>query len=321
MIRDPVLRRRAHGGTAEQALVVRLVVAEEDGRSAVCHELERAEKRMLGDEARCAAGAQFRLLDVDVPRPRVAIPRRREDVDRLGVGPRVRHTDRHQQVVRVALRVVDLDDPVAVLAEHTGVEQLVLGVELPAPGVLRHEIVVWERPLRVVVTPAVPRVTRERVEVPPVLLRVLAMVALIAGEPEDPLLEDRIASVPQRERQAEPLLDVGEAGQAVLPPPVRPRAGMIVRQVLPRGASGAVVLAHRPPLAFREVRAPVVPVAGLPQPVLQPAEALDPFAFHAHVCIPLISVHAYWWRTARRPFHARAAAHRSARPVRRGPRA
>ena len=202
-------------------------------------------------------------------------------MDRLGVGPRVRDADRHQQVVRVGLRVVDLDDPVAVLVEDARVEQLVLRVELPAPRVLGHEVAVRERTLRVVVAPAIPRVARQRVEVPPVLLRILAVVALVAGQAEDALLEDRVAPVPERERETEPLLDVREAGEPVLAPAVGARAGMIVRQVLPRGAVRAVVLADRAPLPLAEIRAPVVPVAGLAQAVLEPAEALDAFAFHA----------------------------------------
>ena len=73
-----------------------------------------------------------------------------------------------------------------------------------------------------------------------------------------------------------------EAGEAVLAPAVGPRAGMVVRQVLPRRAVRAVVLAHGPPLALAEVRAPVVPVARLAQPVLEAAEALDPLALDAH---------------------------------------
>ena len=38
------------------------------------------------------------------------------------------------------LRVVDLDDPVAVLVERAGVEQLVLGIELAAPAVLGDQV-------------------------------------------------------------------------------------------------------------------------------------------------------------------------------------
>ena len=136
--------------------------------------------------------------------------------------------------MRVGLRVVDLDDPVAVVVEDARVEQLELRVVLAPGGVLLDERLVGERGLRVVVAPPVPRVGRRRIEVPPVLLGVLAVVALVAGEPEDPLLQDRVAPVPEREPEAEALLDVGEAGEPVLSPPVGPRPGVIVRQVLPR---------------------------------------------------------------------------------------
>ena len=45
-----------------------------------------------------------------------------------------------QQVGRVGLGVVDLDDPVAVVVEDAGVEQLVLRVELAAPAVLVDQV-------------------------------------------------------------------------------------------------------------------------------------------------------------------------------------
>jgi hypothetical protein len=44
-----------------------------------------------------------------------------------------------------------------------------------------------------------------------------AVVALRAGQPEQPLLEEGVAPVPQREPEAEPLLDVAEPGQRVRP--------------------------------------------------------------------------------------------------------
>src|SRR4051812_39511481 len=71
--------------------------------------------------------------------------------------------------------------------------------------------------------------------------------------------EDRVASVPQRDPQAQPLLAVAETRQTVLAPSVRPRPGLVVRQVRPGGAVRAVVLADRPPLALAEVRTPQVP--------------------------------------------------------------
>src|SRR5262249_29710633 len=157
--------------------------------------------------------------------------------------------------------------PVAVVVEGARVEQFVFGVELAAPPVLGDEVGIRERRLRVVVAPAVPRVARRRVEGPPVLLGVLAVVPLVPGQPEDALLQDGVAAVPEREPEAKALLDVAEAGQAVFAPAIRARAGVVVREVLPGGAAGAVVLAHSAPLALAQVRAPQVPVAGLAQPV------------------------------------------------------
>src|SRR4029450_7311191 len=44
----------------------------------------------------------------------------------------------------------------------------------------------------------------------------------------------------------------------------------------PGVAVGAVVLPHRAPLPFAQVRTPEIPVAGLAQPILQPPERFDP---------------------------------------------
>src|SRR5580704_3641613 len=112
---------------------------------------------------------------------------------------------------------------------------------------------------------------RDRVQIPPVLLDVLAVIALRPGQPEGPLLQDRVAAVPQRQAQAQPLLDITEPGQAVLTPPVRAGPGRIMRQVVPRLTVRAVVLPHRPPLALADVRPPPIPITRLTEPVLEPA--------------------------------------------------
>jgi len=175
----------------------------------------------------------------------------------LGAG--VRHPHPHQHVRRVGLGVVDLDDPVAVAVEDAGVEQLVLRVLPRARPVGGDQVVVGERRLRVVVAPAQPGVARQRVEVPPVLLGVLAVVALVAVQSEDPLLEHPVAPVPQREPEAQPLVDVADPGEPILAPAEGLRARVLVGQVLPGRPVGAVVLAYRPPGAFAHVRAPRVP--------------------------------------------------------------
>ena len=99
------------------------------------------------------------------------------------------------------------------------------------------------------------------VEVEVVFLDVFAVISLVASEAEQPLLQDGIAAIPQGQCKAQILMAVGDAGQTILVPSVGPRAGMIVREVVPRVAIGAIVLADRAPCALGNKRSPPVPVA------------------------------------------------------------
>ena len=239
---------------------------------------------MLDGDRRLPRGAQgrLRLAGIKIPGPGVAEPGRRQHVDSLGLRALVGELDGHQQVVRAGLGVVHLGDPVPVAVERAGVQQLVLGLVTVPAGVGVDQVLVRERALRVVVAPPVPGVAGDRVQVPPVLLDVLAVVALRAGQPEGPLLQDRVAPVPQRQGQAQPLVDVAEPGQPVLSPPVGPGPRVIVRQVVPGFAVGAVVLPDRAPLPLADVRPPVVPLPGLQQPVFELSEFGYPVTLGAH---------------------------------------
>src|SRR5262249_30205110 len=92
-----------------------------------------------------------------------------------------------------------------------------------------------------------------------ILFDILAVVTLRIGEAKEPLFENRIFAIPQRQRKAQALPIVGEAGQTVLAPAVSPRASLIVAEVVPRVAIVAVVFAHSAPLALAQVGAPLVP--------------------------------------------------------------
>ena len=100
---------------------------------------------------------------------------------------------------------------------------------------------------------------RRRVEVPVGLLDVLAVVALVAAQAEQALLENRVDAVPEGDREVQPALVVADPQQAVLAPAVRTRAGVIVGQVLPCRPVRRVVLADRAPLALAEIGTPAVP--------------------------------------------------------------
>ena len=140
------------------------------------------------------------------------------------------------------------------------------------PPVRFHQVPVRELPLRILVEVLHVRVRGRRVEVEVVLLDVLAVVPLAVGEPEEALLEDGVALVPEGEGKAEALLVVGDPAEAILAPAIGARAGLVVAEVVPRVAVLAVVLAHRAPLPLAQVGPPLLPgdarLPGVVQPFL-----------------------------------------------------
>ena len=193
-------------------------------------------------------------------RPVVPEPQRRQEMQFGRVRSPVDRRDLHQDVFRTGLGVLHEDVEVPVVVEDAGVEQLVLDLVPGTPAVRLHQVGVGKRRLRILVEILHVRVRRRAVEVEVVLLHVLAVVALAVGQSEEPLLEDRILPVPQGQREAEALLVVGNAGQAVFAPAVGARAGLIVGEEIPGVTVLAVVLAHGSPLALAEVRSPLLPV-------------------------------------------------------------
>src|SRR4051794_11430555 len=99
------------------------------------------------------------------------------------------------------------------------------------------------------------------VDVEVVLLHVLAVVALGVGQPEQPLLEDRVVPVPQTQGETHQPLVVADAREPVLTPAVGARAGLVMGEVVPCIAVVAVVLTNGPPLTLAEVGAPLPPAA------------------------------------------------------------
>src|SRR5512139_3644159 len=168
--------------------------------------------------------------------------------------------DLHQDVVRAGLGVFDEDIEIAVVVERAAVDQLELG-NLPAPApVLFCQQRVGKRALGILVEHLEIGVGGRGVEVIIEFLHVLAVVGFAVGESEQPFLEEGVLLVPQRQSQAQVLVLVAQAGDAVLAPAVGAAARLVVGEVIPGVAPRAVVLAHSPPLAFAEVRPPAPPL-------------------------------------------------------------
>ena len=203
-------------------------------------------------------------------------------MQRVGIGAGIGDLDLHQKVGRACLGIVSLDHPIAVLVEHPRVQELVLRLRPTASAVLHSELLVGEGGLRIVVPPTVPCMAGDGIEVPPVFLRVLAVVGLGSVQAIEPLLQDRITPVPKGKAEAHPLLDVREASQAVLPPAVGTGSRVVVGKVVPGFAVGAVVLSNGGPLALAHIWPPPIPVARRPKAILQVAEAGNTVPFVTH---------------------------------------
>ncbi len=210
---ERVLDVRRPVGFAEQALGVGLVVGEQQlGEAAVGpgpgDERDAAERRVVGLEPARPGGGDRRpgriLVVVPPPAPGVAEPQRRQQVQRRRVRAAVADRDADEDVVGRGLGVLDLHVEVAAVVEDARVGQLELRLAARPRAVLAAQPLVRELGLRVLVQRLEVRVRRRGVEVEVRLLDVLAVVALVIGEPEQAFLQDRVAAVPQREREAQP---------------------------------------------------------------------------------------------------------------------
>ena len=269
---ERVLDVRGRVGLAPETGGVALVLGEEQLRSSIAREPVLAELVVGGlDDARPRL-AQRGLGLVVAPGPGVAEPERRQDAKPGRLRPAVVHGDANENVLRALLRVLHEHVEVPIVVEGARVEQLVLELLPRSPAVRLDQVPVGILPLRVLVEVLHVRVGGRAVDVEVVLLDVLAVVRLTVGEPEQALLQDGIPLVPQRQRQAQPLLVVREAREPVLAPPVGARAGLVMGEVVPGVAVVAVVLADRAPLPLAEVGSPLLPgdvrLARLVQPLL-----------------------------------------------------
>src|ERR1700761_3770003 len=88
------------------------------------------------------------------------------------------------------------------------------------------------------------------------------MITLRTGQAEDALFQAGIASVPERQCETQPLRPVAEARKPILVPAIGAGSRMLIGKISPRIAVGAVVLAHRAPGPFADIRPDDLPIAG-----------------------------------------------------------
>ena len=180
-------------------------------------------------------------------------------VSRGRLGSSIDDGDARENIVGGGLRVFDEDVEKSVAVEDAGVDELELGVEPRSRPVLVDEPRIGKLAVRVAVEHLHIRVRRQSVEEKVILLNVLAMIALAVCKSEKALFKDRILAVPHRYAKTQLLKPVADARDAVFTPTVGTGARLVVREVGPGGAVGAVIFAYRSPLPFAEVGSPAMP--------------------------------------------------------------
>src|SRR5262249_26285368 len=97
------------------------------------------------------------------------------------------------------------------------------------------------------------------VQIEIIFFDVLAMIPFAVGQTEQPLFDNRIFPVPERQCKAKELLIVGDSSQTIFAPSIGARARLVVTKIVPRIAVGAIIFAHRAPLPLAQIRAPFSP--------------------------------------------------------------
>src|SRR5262249_53255205 len=150
--------------------------------------------------------------------------------------------------------ILDENIEISILVENTGIEQLELALQGAALLVLLDQATVRKFSLWIFVEEFHVRMRRSRIQIEIVFLYILTMVPLVWCQPEEPLLQYRIAPIPERPTKNQQLVPIAETGDGILAPAKCFRARQIMREKSPRIPIGAVILPHRPPRSRRSIR-------------------------------------------------------------------
>src|SRR5216684_2723598 len=247
-----------------QSLIVRFVFGEQQPRLAGAKQPSFAILPMIqfGAQASWHAGSNSHrgTARVLTPRPGIAKPQGRQQVQLSALRPAIYRGDANQDIFDIGLRVFHKYVKVAVLLEHSGIEQLKFRLLLAPAPIFLQQPRIRKLPLWVLVEHAHVAVRWRRIQVKILLLDVLAVVSFVARQAEKPLLQYGIAPIPHRQAKANHLVPVADASDAVFAPSICSRAGMVVRKILPCGTARAVILAHRTPLPLGQIRPPALPM-------------------------------------------------------------
>src|SRR5271157_5484904 len=258
-----VLNKRRRVGRSEEALVVGLVLREQQRDISLAVQISLTQFGVRRRDCLYAFLARDLLQRwlgcTGPPGPGVAKPQGRQDIYFRGLRSAITHADLDKDVFRRLLGIFHEDVEVAVLVEDAGIQQFVLHVVSAASLVVFLEIFVGICRLRILVQVLHVGMRWRAVEVKIVFLNILAVVGLAVRQAVHAFLEDGVFAVPKGYAEAQELLHVADSGHAVFAPVIGARAGLVMSEVVPGISVLAVVLAHSTPLPLAQVRPPLSP--------------------------------------------------------------
>ena len=169
-------------------------------------------------------------------------------------------SDLHEDIVRSTFSVLNKYIEVAIVIKHARIDQFVFHLISTATRIFCDEFLVGKSDLRVFEQHFQIRMGGCGVEVVVAFLDIFAVVTLLIRQAKCTFFEDRIFSIPESQGDAELLIGIADAANAIFPPAISPRACHAVRKIIPGIARGAIVFPYGAPLPLTEVRTPVVPV-------------------------------------------------------------
>jgi hypothetical protein len=194
------------------------------------------------------------------PAPGIAEPERRQQGQLSRFFRPIHDLDSNEDILEVALRVLYENIEVAAVIEDTCVVQVVFPVKTATLPVLFDKLSVRKLRLRILVEPLQVRSGWSGVEIVVNLFDVLSVIALFTRQAEESLFENRVFAIPQGDGEAEKLVVVADAKNAIFGPPVRTRPRVLVREVVPSITVRAVILPNGAPGALSQIRTEAAPV-------------------------------------------------------------
>src|SRR5262249_2500753 len=158
--------------------------------------------RMLDLDLGGAIGRQTRSGRSFLPGPGVAGPQERHEMQRCRRRATVRGGYLPEDIVGAGPGVFDRDVKITRFLQNSRIQQLEFRLLGGSALVFCYQRTVREGRLRVFVKHSQVGMARGGVEIVIDFLDVLAVIAFAVGQPEQPLLEDWIALVPQRKAEA-----------------------------------------------------------------------------------------------------------------------